>query len=107
MSEAATFGGPVPVRTGPRRLRGPTLLTALALLLATLIPIVLLSKPLAKLVDHGIGAVGLPSALGGVVIATASKPSTLRISWRQSVNLRSFPCPVRLEVATSWKRSMP
>ena len=47
----------------------PTLVHV-ALLLATLIPIVLLSKPLAKLVDHGIGAVGLPSALGGVVIAT-------------------------------------
>ncbi|RMC36164.1 calcium:proton antiporter [Paracoccus alkanivorans] len=40
------------------------------LLLATLLPIVLLSKKLAGFVDHGINAMNLPGALGGVVIAT-------------------------------------
>lgn len=40
------------------------------LLIATLLPVVLLSKPLAKLLDHGIEQVGLPVALGGVLIAT-------------------------------------
>jgi len=40
------------------------------LLIATLLPVVLLSKPLAKLLDHGIDQVGLPVALGGVLIAT-------------------------------------
>lgn len=39
------------------------------LLLATLVPIVLLSKKMANFVDHGINAMELPGALGGVVIA--------------------------------------
>lgn len=39
------------------------------LLIATLIPIVLLSKKMASFVDHGINAMELPGALGGVVIA--------------------------------------
>lgn len=38
-------------------------------LLLTLLPIVLLSKRLAKLVDFGIAQVGAPAALGGVIIA--------------------------------------
>ncbi|MEM1362135.1 MAG: calcium:proton antiporter [Pseudomonadota bacterium] len=41
----------------------------LVMLLATLIPIVMLSKRLAKLVDFGIDITGLPVALGGVMIA--------------------------------------
>jgi Ca2+:H+ antiporter len=40
-----------------------------ALLLLTLVPILLLAKPLAKLVNHGIDALGAPPALGGVLIA--------------------------------------
>ncbi len=40
-----------------------------ALLILTLLPIVLLSKRLAKLVDFGIVQAGAPIALGGVVIA--------------------------------------
>lgn len=40
------------------------------LLVATLLPIVLLSKKMAGFVDHGINAMSLPAALGGVVIAT-------------------------------------
>lgn len=39
------------------------------LLLATLLPIVLLSKKMADFVDHGISALHLPAALGGVIIA--------------------------------------
>jgi Ca2+:H+ antiporter len=39
------------------------------LLLATLMPIVLLSKPLSKLLDYSVEQVGLPIALSGIVIA--------------------------------------
>ncbi|MGB3021715.1 MAG: calcium:proton antiporter [Methyloceanibacter sp.] len=39
------------------------------LLIATLLPIVLLSKPLAKLLDYGIGQMNLPTAIGGILIA--------------------------------------
>lgn len=39
------------------------------LMLATLLPIVLLSKSLAKYVDLGLDGLGLPGALGGVLIA--------------------------------------
>lgn len=39
------------------------------LMLATLLPIVLLSKTLAKYVDSGLDRLGLPAALGGVLIA--------------------------------------
>jgi Ca2+:H+ antiporter len=38
-------------------------------LILTLIPVVLLSKPLAKLLDFGIEGMGLPTALGGILIA--------------------------------------
>ena len=43
---------------------------------------------------------------GGVVIATASSPSTARISSRQSVKVWATPWPDRLEVATSSKRGL-
>ena len=39
------------------------------LLLANVVPIVLLAKSLAVILDHGIAALGAPSALGGVLIA--------------------------------------
>ncbi|KAB1073955.1 calcium:proton antiporter [Methylobacterium planeticum] len=39
------------------------------LLIANILPIVLLSKSLATILDHGIAALGAPSALGGVLIA--------------------------------------
>jgi Ca2+:H+ antiporter len=39
------------------------------LLVTTVLPIVLLAKQLAKLVDHGIDVLGAPAALGGVLIA--------------------------------------
>lgn len=40
------------------------------LLVLTMLPIVLLSKKLALLVDFGIGTLGAPAALGGVLVAT-------------------------------------
>ncbi|MER2264660.1 calcium:proton antiporter [Methylobacterium oxalidis] len=46
-----------------------TILTHMGLLLANILPIVLLSKSLAAILDHGIAALGAPSALGGVLIA--------------------------------------
>ena len=39
------------------------------LLLANILPIVLLAKSLAKIIAHGIAAVGAPPALGGILIA--------------------------------------
>ena len=38
-------------------------------LILTMIPIVLLSKSMAKIVDHGIEGAGLPTALGGLLVA--------------------------------------
>ena len=40
-----------------------------ALLLANILPIVILSKSLAKLLDAGIAALAAPTALGGIIIA--------------------------------------
>jgi Ca2+:H+ antiporter len=50
---------------------GPTYSIAVhtVLLLATLLPVVLLSKPLAKLIDYGIEELKAPTALGGILIA--------------------------------------
>ena len=48
---------------------GPSSLARIGLLLANILPIVILAKSLAKLLDHGIEAVGAPTALGGIVIA--------------------------------------
>ncbi len=39
------------------------------LLFATLLPIVLLSKPLAVMLGYGIEQIGMPTALGGILIA--------------------------------------
>lgn len=50
-----------------KALRGIVLRTGLLLL--TLVPILLLSKYMAKVVDFGIASVGAPVALGGIVIA--------------------------------------
>jgi hypothetical protein len=42
-----------------------------------------------------------------VVIATASNPSTVRMSSRQSVKVCATPWPERLDVATSSNRALP
>ncbi|MBL6076967.1 hypothetical protein JMJ56_03050 [Belnapia sp. T18] len=39
-------------------------------MLANILLIVILSKSIAKLLDHGIALLGAPPALGGVLIAT-------------------------------------
>jgi Ca2+:H+ antiporter len=39
------------------------------LLIITVLPVVLLAKQLAKLIDHGVDALGAPAALSGVLIA--------------------------------------
>ncbi|MDR7038303.1 MULTISPECIES: calcium:proton antiporter [Methylobacterium] len=60
--------GPEPTEAGERPAAG-TILRHTALLIANILPIVLLSKSLATILDHGIAALGAPSALGGVLIA--------------------------------------
>ncbi|MBC8129887.1 MAG: calcium:proton antiporter [Rhizobiaceae bacterium] len=45
------------------------ILPHLALLLANILPIVILSKSLAAVLDHGIASLGAPPALGGILIA--------------------------------------
>lgn len=50
-------------------INGRAVLIHTVLLVVTILPIVILSKSLAKILDHGIAALGAPSALGGVLIA--------------------------------------
>ena len=65
------------------------------LLLATLAPIVLLSKPLSKLLDYSVEQVGLPIALSGIVIAVlilspewaAACQAAVRNNLQRAVNL--------------------
>jgi Ca2+:H+ antiporter len=65
------------------------------LLIVTMLPIVLLAKQLAKLIDYGIAVLGAPVALGGVLIAlivfTPEGMSALRAALdnqlQRSVNL--------------------
>ena len=52
-----------------RRSRAAVIAKHMVLLLANVVPIVLLAKSLAVILDHGIVALGAPSALGGVLIA--------------------------------------
>lgn len=57
-------------RPVPHHVRAPgTTARRVAMLIVNILPIVLLSKDLAKLLDHGIAVLGAPSALGGIVIA--------------------------------------
>jgi len=53
--------GPTPSRS--------SLMRHVLLLLANILPIVILSKSLAKLLDAGIAALNAPTALGGIIIA--------------------------------------
>lgn len=52
-----------------RSVKGREVLKHTVLLVANIVPIVLLSKSLAAILDHGIEALGAPTALGGVLIA--------------------------------------
>jgi Ca2+:H+ antiporter len=58
----------LPRLAAPPRKRG-AVLPHLALLLANILPIVILSKSLAAVLDFGIARLGAPPALGGVLIA--------------------------------------
>lgn len=53
----------------PRKPRKGEMLLHLVLLLINILPIVILSKSLAKVLDYGIAATGAPQALGGIIIA--------------------------------------
>src|SRR5579859_3064649 len=53
----------------PRRPRKGEMLFHLVLLLVNILPIVILSKSLAKVLDYGIAATGAPPSLGGIIIA--------------------------------------
>ena len=55
--------------SGSRRAGSGEIAWHTLLLVITILPIVLLAKPLAKLIDHGIVVLGAPAALGGVLIA--------------------------------------
>jgi Ca2+:H+ antiporter len=54
----------------PEALNKKDLLIHFALLLVNILPIVILSKSMAKILDYGIEVTGAPAALGGIVIAT-------------------------------------
>jgi Ca2+:H+ antiporter len=53
----------------PRKAHKGEMALHVALLLINILPIVILSKSLAKILDYGIAATGAPHALGGVIIA--------------------------------------
>ena len=54
---------------GAAPLSGGSVAKHVGLLLANVLPIVILAKSLAVILDHGIAALGAPTALGGVLIA--------------------------------------
>jgi Ca2+:H+ antiporter len=71
-TESQDDAAPVAVARTPHESRGSSV-GALGrhtlLLIVTMLPIVLLAKQLAKLIDYGIAALRAPPALGGVLIA--------------------------------------
>lgn len=54
----------------PHAIDKKALVIHFALLLLNILPIVILSKSLAKILDYGIAVTGAPAALGGIIIAT-------------------------------------
>ena len=82
---------------GSHASRGPknSILYHAVLLILTLLPVVLLSKPLAHVIDYGIEELRAPTALGGVIIATlvlspeglTSFQAARRNQMQRSVNL--------------------
>nr|WP_244612409.1 calcium:proton antiporter [Methylobacterium haplocladii] len=67
--EAGVEEGDAQTESGTGDASAKALLIHIGLLLANILPIVLLSKSLATVLDHGIAALGAPQALGGVLIA--------------------------------------
>jgi Ca2+:H+ antiporter len=61
------------------------------LLVITMLPIVLLAKQLAKLIDHWIAVLGAPAALGGLLVFTPEAITALRAAFdnqlQRSINL--------------------
>jgi Ca2+:H+ antiporter len=53
----------------PRKARKGEMAMHVVLLLVNILPIVILSKSLAKILDYGIAATGAPHSLGGIIIA--------------------------------------
>lgn len=53
----------------PHKIDRKSLFVHFIVLLINILPIVILSKSLAKILDYGIAATGAPAALGGVIIA--------------------------------------
>lgn len=54
----------------PHHVRAPgSTPVRIGVLIVTILPIIILSKDLAKLLDHGIAVLGAPTALGGILIA--------------------------------------
>ena len=53
----------------PRKARKGEMALHVVLLLINILPIVILSKSLAKVLDYGIAATGAPHSLGGIIIA--------------------------------------
>ncbi|HYK37897.1 ionic transporter y4hA [Alloacidobacterium sp.] len=68
VAPSASDAAPPQVSPAPKLRRGK-LTPHVAMLLINILPIVILSKSLAKVLDHGIAASGAPPALGGIIIA--------------------------------------
>ncbi|RDS85147.1 calcium:proton antiporter [Dyella monticola] len=69
IADDATPAEPNEVHHRPQPIDKRKLLLHFALLLVNILPIVILSKSMAKILDYGIAATGAPVALGGIIIA--------------------------------------
>lgn len=94
--EEAPIRGHVAAEPAPHSAEGRRSITFHAVLLVmTLVPVVLLSKPLASLLDYGITQLNLPTALGAILIAvlilspegTAAIQAAARNHLQRAVNL--------------------
>jgi Ca2+:H+ antiporter len=68
-SDATPVGLEDTVEQSPKAIDKKKLLLHFALLLLNILPIIILSKSMAKVLDYGIVATGAPKALGGIIIA--------------------------------------
>ena len=74
-----------PSRRGMLREHGPEIAARVGVLLATVVPIVVVSHDMAGLVDDGLGRLGAPAAVSGVLIALIvflpEGITTIRAAW--------------------------
>lgn len=102
-AEAALESASTTVENAPKQSIGEVISThlteiivRLALLIATVMPIVLLSHDMASLLDDGLGRLGAPMALSGVVIALiVFLPETItsvRAAWQGEIQRVSNLC---------------